>query len=145
MCKYPVFMALGLLERVGRGGREGGPLHLVPRLLWGRKAALVPGDHHCHSSIPRLKDKGTFSLQIGLSPAYGTASTGKAVGCELERSQKNFRKVCDTSGAFPTGDVHGRHMEYPKPLSTSSRSGNHSREACSPMEELMHQLLLLTP
>lgn len=77
---------------------------------------------HHHSSIPRLEDKGTFSLQTGLSPACGTA---EAAGCELERSPDAFRNVCHTGGAFPSGPIHGTHVQHHKPLSTISRSGNH--------------------
>lgn len=119
MCKYPIFMALVLLDRKGR-------LHLLPRLLWDGRAPFLPGDHPPPQLHPQTEGKGTFSLQTGLSPACGAASTGKAAGCEVERSKKTFRKVCHMSGAFPAGHIHGRHIQHPRLLSTSSRSGSHA-------------------
>lgn len=119
MCKYPIFMALVLLDRRGH-------LHLLPRLLWDGGALFLPGGHPPPQFHPQTEGKGTFSLQTGLSPACGAASTGKTAGCELERSKKTFRKVCHMSGAFPAGHIHSRRIQHPKPLSTSSRSGNHA-------------------
>ena len=44
-------------------------------------------------------------------------------------NSRGARKLSErfaTSGAFPAGHIRGRHIQHPKPLSTSSRSGNHA-------------------
>ena len=91
---------------------------------------------HRRSSIPRLKDKGTFSLQTGLSAACGAAKAG---GCELKRSQKTFRKVCHE------WCLSRRSHPWQAQAAGLETMRHHAREARSLTEELMHQPLLLTP
>lgn len=59
MCKYPVFMALVLLERGGR---------FVPRLLWGRRAPFLPGDHPPPQLHPQAEGQGDLLPANGAQP-----------------------------------------------------------------------------